>query len=824
MATNNAVNDASAPFTVSAGNLTVTSGNVLLPTTSSTVGQIQINSVRYLHAFGTDNTFVGSNAGNLTLSGADGNTGIGNLALAALTSGDHNVAIGKTCLTAITTGSRNIGIGYNAADAVSTGSYNVIIGVGSTGLGAASTGNTCVGDAPLYLGGANYNTSLGRRTLFNLGAGSYNLALGQCGYDTDDYYGAGYKLTGTDHSNILIQNPGVAGDVHKLRIGTQGTGDAQIDKAFIAGIYNTAVGATAGVVLSDSTHQLGGLAGAANTVFVGGTKPSFTATPQCTDLTLTGILKLPTTSSTVGQIKINSVAVFHTYGSDNVFCGPTSGNFTLSGAGANCGIGTGTLVSLTSGDYNVAIGRNSGTKISSGESNICIGNSAGSEIATASDNTCIGGAAGYVSTGANNTCIGRSAGVALGSGSVNCMIGNSAGSSISGTGSSNICIMNVGVNGDSNKIRIGTQGTGNGQQDAAYIAGIYNTAVGATAGVVLSDSAHKLGGLAGAANTIFVGGTSPSFTATPQCTDLTLTGILKLPTTSSTVGQIQINSSPVFHTFGTANTFIGDDAGNFTFTTANAINNTAVGYQALDAIVGTGANQGSRNVAVGMSSLGALTEGYYCTGVGYLAGGSLTGSIGSVCLGYNSSSSGPTTGSYNTFLGAVTGNSYTTTDSSNILIGYGITGTSGNDNELIIGQATGTGNGEINSCIICGITGKTSTSGAAVYCNSSNVIGTSTSNRDSKQNIADMGDDSSVIYNLKARTFEFINDTDPKPKQFGMIAEEVFEVFPEMVIYDKDGKPWNLAYQFLAPMLVNEIQKLNKRIEVLEASLLAKGT
>jgi len=82
-----------------------------------------------------------------------------------------------------------------------------------------------------------------------------------------------------------------------------------------------------------------------------------------------------------------------------------------------------------------------------------------------------------------------------------------------------------------------------------------------------------------------------------------------------------------------------------------------------------------------------------------------------------------------------------------------------------------------------------------------------------------MGNDSSVIYNLRPRTFKFINDTDPKPKQYGMIAEEVAEVFPEMVIYDNDGHMWNLSYQFLAPMLVNELKKLEARVSALELAL-----
>ena len=43
--------------------------------------------------------------------------------------------------------------------------------------------------------------------------------------------------------------------------------------------------------------------------------------------------------------------------------------------------------------------------------------------------------------------------------------------------------------------------------------------------------------------------------------------------------------------------------------------------------------------------------------------------------------------------------------------------------------------------------------------------------------------------------------------QYGLIAEEVAKVYPEMVAYDKDGQPYTVKYQLLAPMLLNEFQK-----------------
>ena len=64
---------------------------------------------------------------------------------------------------------------------------------------------------------------------------------------------------------------------------------------------------------------------------------------------------------------------------------------------------------------------------------------------------------------------------------------------------------------------------------------------------------------------------------------------------------------------------------------------------------------------------------------------------------------------------------------------------------------------------------------------------------------------------LKLRPVTFVNkpehDKGPSKVQYGLIAEEVAKVYPEMVAYDKDGAPYTVKYQLLAPMLLNEVQK-----------------
>jgi hypothetical protein len=56
-------------------------------------------------------------------------------------------------------------------------------------------------------------------------------------------------------------------------------------------------------------------------------------------------------------------------------------------------------------------------------------------------------------------------------------------------------------------------------------------------------------------------------------------------------------------------------------------------------------------------------------------------------------------------------------------------------------------------------------------------------------------------------------DTTP---QFGLIAEEVAEVFPELVVYDARGRPETVKYHLLVPLLLNEMQRLERRVEAAE--------
>ena len=111
-------------------------------------------------------------------------------------------------------------------------------GNGNSGIGYAILNAVTTGE---------YNSALGWEALFDVTTGSYNLALG---------YNAGSQLTTSDSSNIYLSNVGVTGESHVMRLGTSGSGNNQVNKAYIAAVYGTSVSSAVPVVI-DSSGQLG---------------------------------------------------------------------------------------------------------------------------------------------------------------------------------------------------------------------------------------------------------------------------------------------------------------------------------------------------------------------------------------------------------------------------------------------------------------------------------------------------------------------------------------------------------------------------------------
>jgi hypothetical protein len=171
-----------------------------------------------------------------------------------------------------------------------------------------------------------------------------------------------------------------------------------------------------------------------------------------------------------------------------------------------------------------------------------------------------------------------------------------------------------------------------------------------------------------------------------------------------------------------------------------------------------------------------------------------------------------TTGSENIALGDSSGSNLTT-GNFNIDIGnFGVAGESG-----IIRIGSGQ-----SATFIAGIYNATSLGGAAVYVNSTGRLGTMTSSRRFKEQIKPMDKVSEAILGLKPVTFRYKRQLDPEAiPQFGLVAEEVAKVDPDLVVRDADGKPYTVRYEAVNAMLLNEFLKEHKKVEDLEKDLRA---
>jgi hypothetical protein len=103
-------------------------------------------------------------------------------------------------------------------------------------------------------------------------------------------------------------------------------------------------------------------------------------------------------------------------------------------------------------------------------------------------------------------------------------------------------------------------------------------------------------------------------------------------------------------------------------------------------------------------------------------------------------------------------------------------------------------------------------------------LGTISSSRRFKDEINDMGDASSDLMKLRPVTFRYkqAQEDGSHPLQYGLVAEEVAEVNPGLVQFDKDGQPQTVLYHILPAMLLNELQKEHQKIEDQEKQLKAQ--
>jgi hypothetical protein len=289
----------------------------------------------------------------------------------------------------------------------------------------------------------------------------------------------------------------------------------------------------------------------------------------------------------------------------------------------------------------------------------------------------------------------------------------------------------------------------------------------------------------------------------------TAIGIDALTHNSNSLNTATGDSALFSNTVGANNTANGVDA---LYSNTRGHYNTAVGVSAL---YGNTGEYSDYNTATGAYALantqtGSFTQNNTATGA-YALSGNTTGS-GNTANGVGALS-GNATGYYNTGIGF--GAMQNASGNFNTALGFqaGVNQTIGSDNVYIGTGAVGAA-GESNACYIASIFGQTSAAGVPVVINSNNKLGTATSSRRFKEEIQPMDKTSAVLLALKPVTFRYKREIDPaRTSQFGLVAEEVEKVNPNLVVRDKEGKPYTVRYDAVNAMLLNEFLKTHRKVE-----------
>ena len=509
-----------------------------------------------------------------------------------------------------------------------------------------------------------------------------------------------------------------------------------------------------------------------------------------------------------------------TSGNADVFLGSGAGQSTTTGNG-DVYVGVGSGQTATTAAYNTFQGAQTGLFTTTGSYNTFNGFNSGFSNTTGTNNTYLGSQAGASATIANhNTFVGFDSGFSNSTGSGNLFLGDSAGS-FNTTGSNNLYLAHAGVGAENNTTRIGSS------QTNAFIAGIYGANVSAGQPVYVDSTGH-LG--TGGGNSVF-SFNGRSGAVTPASNDYNFTQIFGVVGPGQLFGNYTLPvvfSDPTNGYKGKVVNVTGDViGGNMNSAGGYQINGTTILNQDTlnDTMLGVGAGNanitGGDSQLIGRSAGAAITSGNADVFIGGAAGASTTTGNGNVYVGWISGSSS-TTGFYNTFVGSQTG-FYNTIGNTDLYLGFsaGVSNTTGSNNIYL---ANGGLDGESNTtrigvsqqaAYIAGVYGVTSGSGVPVYINSNGQLGTLTSSRKYKEDIRDMGDISTALMKLRPVTFHYKSEYDKGPRtlQFGLIAEEVAKVYPDLVAWNPDGTPYTVRYQYLSSMLLNEVQKQYHKLQ-----------
>ena len=232
------------------------------------------------------------------------------------------------------------------------------------------------------------------------------------------------------------------------------------------------------------------------------------------NIALNRFIEWPDTIVTVlgilGSIQLGGDTFMHNFSENSTWLGKGAGSTTSTTANRNTGIGFGVMSDVTTAEFNVGVGSGALSNLTTGSENTSVGRNSMNDATVAEFNVGVGsGVLSKLTTGSENTSVGRNSmndvtvgqkNTAIGQGSLavivgqdnNVALGYEAGKLTDG--SSNIIIGHDGISGESHRLRIGTHGTGGGEQNATYIAGINGNGLqSGSKRLVYIDGDHEVG-------------------------------------------------------------------------------------------------------------------------------------------------------------------------------------------------------------------------------------------------------------------------------------------------------------------------------------------
>ncbi len=267
----------------------------------------------------------------------------------------------------------------------------------------------------------------------------------------------------------------------------------------------------------------------------------------------------------------------------------------------------------------------------------------------------------------------------------------------------------------------------------------------------------------------------------------TAVGYVALETSTASYSNTAVGYRALANSTGSHNSALGF---NVLSNNTSGSNNCAFGEDALLA-----STTGQQNVAIGLDAMEETEDGSYNTALGTDALSSLLSGSYNVALGFNAGN-GITGGDNNIFIGSPAG-------------------AAGESDTIRIGD-------DQTAAYLAGASGATSAGGVPLLVGADGKLGTASSSRRYKEAITDIADEAELLMRLRPVAFYYRPERDPeRVRQYGLIAEEVAEVAPGLVVRSPEGEPEAVRYQLVGALLLAEVQRqrrlLNAQAGVIEA-------